>query len=381
MKKIKQFLNSLEEKYLFRYGKRSWQLLSVISIGILLYAIILYSWNAIPSFRNEVTISKVEFDKNKIDRDFDESNNLDDCTLEDYKKSLDSLKKEMPKSEWNKLGDSVEVTNYHYVEVYDPYWDYYHTEPVAYTAKEYQKNEDAIPNILEDIFEYKSVDSSQFCERIKILKMIKQLNSFTDKGAATMMLKEYFKNIVIYNEYLELNQIKSIGKLYAKVSGHKPVFKIPYAEKDDWVNFSLYLDICREDSISLERFSITDAAVSNLIKKGTVKEVNIKHEMARKVLGSSLTDEDMAAATDAFFLSPDYTYNDKTFAGIFNKYHRLYQNKVSLAEQLLNQEKWEKERNRSTYLSAGILSFAAILSIATILILFSIRNAINAKKD
>ena len=63
MNKLKKFLNSFEEDYLFRYGKRSWQVISLIFFLILSYTIVQYLWNLRPSSREEVSISKIEFDR------------------------------------------------------------------------------------------------------------------------------------------------------------------------------------------------------------------------------------------------------------------------------------------------------------------------------
>ena len=69
---IKLGLNQLEEKYLFVYGKRTWQILSLLAISCLVVAISIYAYNSIPTWREDVSISKMEFQKNEIDLDFDD---------------------------------------------------------------------------------------------------------------------------------------------------------------------------------------------------------------------------------------------------------------------------------------------------------------------
>jgi hypothetical protein len=59
----------------------------------------------------------------------------------------------------------------------------------------------------------------------------------------------------------------------------------------------------------------------------------------------------------------------------------LYARKVRLAEELLAEEQFEKEMNREHYYELGILSFASVLSIATILLLFSIRGILKEKNQ
>ncbi len=381
MNKLRGLLNFIEEKILFRFGKRSWQIISIIAIGTLLYAISLYIWNAVPSSREEVKISKMEFDKNEIDTDFDESNNVDACAKEDYKKVLDSLKRAMPNAEWKNLGDSVEVDRYRWEEVYDPYWDFTYPQQIEYTELEYRRNPQAIPNILDDIFEYKGIDSTQFCQRIKVLRMLIELNKYTSQDQGTNFLQSYHRNTLIYNGYLSLSNIKDVVSIFEKVEGRKPRFKDLYEEKDDLNQFSRYIDYFKNDSITKSRIETVTETLKKIKGKGVIKTAAFKHNIAEKILESSLTDADITAACDDFFTSTAFKYTDKSAVGIFFKYHRLYVRKVRLAEDLLAEETFEKEMNREHYYELGILSFAAVLSIATILLLFSIRGILKEKNQ
>ena len=381
MNKLRSLLNTIEEKILFRFGKRSWQILSILAIGTLIYAISLYGWNALPSSREEVKISKMEFDKNEIDTDFDESNNVDACQQDDYKKVLDSLKRSMPNAEWKKLGDSVEVERYRWEEVYDDYWGFTYPQQIEYTEMEYRRNPQAIPNILDDIFEYKGIDSTQFCERIKVIRMLIELNSYAVKDQRTNYLQYYHRNTLIYNGYLSLANLKDIATIYEKIEGHKPRFKELYNEKDDFNQFSQYVDYFRGDSITKSRIETVKETLKKIKGKGIIKTASFKHKIAEKILGSALTDSDINAACNDFFSSTEFKYTDKSAVGIFSKYHRLYIRKVRLAEELLAEEQLEKELNREHYYEMGILSFASVLSIATILLLFSIRGILKEKNQ
>ena len=381
MNKLRGFLNFIEEKILFRFGKRSWQVVSILAIGTLMYSLSLYLWNAVPSSREEVKISKMEFDKNEIDTDFDESNNVDGCAKSDYQKVLDSLKRAMPNAEWKKLGDSVEVNRYRWEEVYDPYWEFTYPQQIEYTVTEYRRNPQAIPNILDDIFEYKGIDSTQFCQRIDVLRMLIELNKYTNKEQGTNILQSYHRNTVIYNGYLKLSNIKEIVSIFEKIEGHKPRFKALYDEKDDLYQFSQYVDYFRNDSIAHARIESVEETLKKIKGKGIIKTADVKHRIAEKILGSNLKDEDIKTACDDFFSSSEFKYTDKSAVGIFYKYHRLYARKVRLAEQLLADEQFEKEMNREHYYELGILSFASVLSIATILLLFSIRGILKEKNQ
>ena len=382
MNKLKQFLNSFEEDYLFRYGKRSWQVISLIFFLILSYTIVQYLWNLRPSSREEVSISKIEFDRSQIDYDFDITNDIDKATLADYNKALKGLKGAMPYAEWEDLGDSVAKSDFSYVpyEAYDPYWGFSYTDyrRIETKYKVFEKNRDAIPNILEDIYEAKGIDSLQYSEKIKVLNLAKALIAYSSKKNSTNLLRDYFKSYIIYAGQLTPQAVKDLATTFKKVD-RKPYLHDPYGENDDWSEFSSYLSIGQGDSLTQERFEIANNALAKLKNKVKFKEKEQAHYVARIVLGSYLSNEDLKKATEEFFASKDYKLTEKNAGEIFGKYMGLFSEKVNLAEGLLAEEKAEKESNRSEYYQEGRYAFVAIILIAAILILFSIRQIIKSR--
>ena len=382
MNKLKKFLNSFEEDYLFRYGKRSWQVISLIFFLILSYTIVQYLWNLRPSSREEVSISKIEFDRSQIDYDFDITNDIDKATLADYNKALKGLKGAMPSAEWEDLGDSVSKSEFSYVpyEAYDPYWGFSYTDyrRIETKYKVFEKNRDAIPNILEDIYEAKGIDSLQYSEKIKVLNLAKALIAYSSKKNSTNLLRDYFKSYLIYAGQLTPQAVKDLAATFKKVD-RKPYLHDPYGENDDWSEFSYYLSIGQGDSLTQERFEIANNALAKLKNKVKFKEKEQAHYVARIVLGSYLSNEDLKKATEEFFASKDYKLTDKNAGEIFGKYMGLFSEKVNLAEGLLAEEKAEKESNRSEYYQEGRYAFVAIILIAAILIMFSIRQIIKSR--
>lgn len=382
MNKLKKFLNSFEEDYLFRYGKRSWQVISLIFFLILSYTIVQYLWNLRPSSREEVSISKIEFDRSQIDYDFDITNDIDKATLADYNKALKGLKGAMPSAEWEDLGDSVAKSEFSYFpyEAYDPYWGFSYTDYRRIETKYsvFEKNRDAIPNILEDIYEAKGIDSLQYSEKIKVLNLAKALVAYSSKKESTDLLRDYFKSYLIYAGQLTPQAVKDLAATFKKVD-RKPYLHDPYGENDDWSEFSYYLSIGQGDSLTQERFEITNNALAKLKNKVKFKEKEQAHYVARIVLGSYLSNEDLKKATEEFFASKDYKLTEKNAGEIFGKYMGLFSEKVNLAEGLLTEEKAEKESNRSEYYQEGRYAFVAIILIAAILILFSIRHIIKSR--
>jgi hypothetical protein len=80
------------------------------------------------------------------------------------------------------------------------------------------------------------------------------------------------------------------------------------------------------------------------------------------------------------FRSKTFKFNEKNFTEKVNKYIYLYMEKYRLAEDLKAQEEMEKADNIELYGSSGLASFGIILAIASILILYSIRQILKDKK-
>jgi hypothetical protein len=380
MKKLTHFLNQVEERILIRYGRRIWQIIGFISILAFVASLFLVISNLMPTDRNEVHISKQEYKSNKVDRDFDESNNIDACTKSAYKKALDSLKKQMPLSEWKQLTKSESVTRYREVYRYDPWYGSYSSyEP--YTALEETKNHDAIPVILEGIYSSKGIDSTEYCDQIEVVRAITALMKQTQKRVATKTLKETYRYLISYNDLEKGDVDRAIG-MYKSVNGKKPFVVNPDSEKDPWTYFSGYLYAYSDDSdtISETRDEIAIDAAKKLNAK-RIKKPEYRNNMVLWVLRNEMDDEANEIACADLFESKAFKFNEKNFLERVNKYLQLYVEKYRLAESLKAEEDAEKAENVELYGSSGLASFGLILGIASILILYSIRQILKDKKD
>lgn len=333
-----------------------------------------------PTDRKEVHISKQEYKSNKVDSDFDESNNIDACTKSAYKKALDSLKKQMPLSEWVQLTKSESVTRYREVYRYDPWYGSYSSyEP--YTTFEETKNYDAIPVILEGIFSSKGIDSTEYCDQIEVVRAITALMKQTQKRVATKTLKETYRYLISYND-LQKEDVDRAVAMYKGVNGKKPFVVNPDDEKDAWPYFSSYLYAYSNsaDTISETRDEIAIDVAKKLKKKG-IKKPEYRNNMVLWVLRNEMDDEANEIACTDLFESKAFKFNEKNFLERVNKYVQLYVEKYRLAESLKAEEEAEKAENVELYGSSGLASFGLILGIASILILYSIRQILKDKKD
>lgn len=378
MKKLSKFFNYIEEKILIRYGRRTWQIIGFLSLLAFFASLFLVVRNLIPAERKEVHISKKEFSENKVDRDFDESNNTSACSKSEYTKALDSLKKQMPVSEWVKLTKSERVQRHREVYRYDPWYGSYSSyEP--YSAWEETENYDAIPVILDGIYNTKGIDSAEFCEKIEVLRTITVLMKQTQKDFATKVLKDNFRYLINYNDLKKSDVQRSI-EMYKSVNGKKPFIVNPENEKDPWGHFESYLNVYANDSVSESRDEIAFDVSKQLKKKG-IKDIDNKNRMILWVLRNEMDDDATEMACSDLFFANTFKVNNKNFITQVNKYIDLYTEKYQLAESLKEQETQEKEEKVELYGSSGLVSFGSILAIASILILYSIRQILKDKKD
>jgi hypothetical protein len=377
MKKLRHFLNYIEEKIMIRYGRRIWQFIGFLSILAFIVSLFLIVKNLFPTDRKEVHISKKEYNENKVDRDFDETNNIDACTKSEYKKALDSLKKQMPLSEWVQLTKSERVERYREVLRYDPWYGSYPTFE-SYFAFEQTKNYDAVPVILEGIYSSKGIDSTEYCEQIKVVRAITVLMKQTQKSIATKTLKENYRYLLSYSDLQKADVERSIA-MYKSVNGKKPFIVNPDNDKDPWNYFSSYLNVYSNDTLSEQRDLLATDAAKQLKKKG-VKKPEFRNNLALWVLRNEMDDEANEICLSDLFSAKTVKFNEKNFGEKVDKYIYLYLEKYRLAEDLKAQEELEKADNIELYGSSGLASFGVILAIASILILYSIRQILKDKQ-
>lgn len=378
MKLLRKFLNYTEEKIMLRFGRRIWQLIGFLSILAFVASLFLVVKNLLPTYRNEVHISKKEYIENEVDADFDETNNIDACTKQSYQRALDSLKGQMPESEWVLLTQTERVQRYREEGRYDPWYGYY-TTYVSYYTNEETKNNDAIPNILESIYDSKGIDSTEYCEQIKVVRTLAALMKQTQKKVATKILKEYYRGMITYSD-LQKDDVDRSVAIYQKVNGKKPFIIDPDNDKDPWQHLSSYLYTYSGDSLSEQRDKIAIDAATKLKLKG-IKKPEYRNQIALWVLGSEMDDEANETCFNDLFTSKTVRFNEKNFQEKVYKYLNLYVEKYRLAEEIKAQEEFEKEERVELYGSSGLVSFGTILAIASILILYSIRQILKDKKD
>ena len=111
----------------------------------------------------------------------------------------DTLKKDLTNSEWVKLGDSTEPYTEYAKDEYGSYIQDSEGNFLTYQKRDFKPNTAAIPNVLELIYNSKGLDSSSYCEKIEVVKL---LHFFTCHHFNKLFLQF---SIRIYQRFFLLN--------------------------------------------------------------------------------------------------------------------------------------------------------------------------------
>jgi hypothetical protein len=174
---FKQFFNQIEEKILFPFGRRTWQILSVCSIILLLSGAIWFIYNARPGAPIRVKVDKWEVVENEIDTIDYSKNKESNCSKELINTSLTKLKEMIPLLEWDSLG-SYQVRTFNLKDRFG--YDIYTKNswlPIKVKKQVFVPNENAVPNLLNEIYKSRYIDSLDYCAQLQVLSSIQLLVS------------------------------------------------------------------------------------------------------------------------------------------------------------------------------------------------------------
>jgi hypothetical protein len=358
----------MEEKFVFPIGRRTWQILSLIALVTLALSIVYYLYNSTPTSRDSVSVSKNEVVENKIDTAAAATVVVSECKQEELTAWLDTIKADLPQSEWTNLGDSTE-----------PYQSQVYTEdgyavtdengyPVYETKRGFNSNSKAIPNVINEIYTQKGLDSSSVCGRIEVLKALHALNKITDPG--------YLKDEAVFNHAqivggaVTLDLINKSKELYLVIENSEA--KI--VNNESYQSFGAYLYYLNSNNPTEER---VDAVKSLLAAHRKISNPKYKSKdyfnIAEIIFESSLPDKELSSAVDGFNGDVEF-YDTNGLKNSLKKYLKLYSEKLERAEAEQSSKKVQKAIKRGESAVAAGWAFLSIVSIATILLLFSIQS-------
>jgi len=369
---MKKFFNSMEERFVFPIGRRTWQIIAMVALLGLAAFIIWFLFNLTPTGRDNVKISKSEVVENKIDTAVAVETVIvkESCTKTEFDQLYDSLKKDLPNSEWNKLGDSSEPMNVYLQDdlgnyVYDEYGN---MQIVA--KRNYIKNEQAIPNIIDMLFNKRGYDTTNICNRIEILKSLHLLNGITQSEYLSKEGIFYYCNILSENREIDYLLISKSIDLKNQIDGKSVLVK----STDDLESCLKYINYVSSNNVSDEQIQACLKLINAHRKLNNGVYSQKKYfDIAEIVFESRLSIDELKNALTGFESDIEY-YDKNDLKKSLSRYLRLYGDKLSIAEMKKTQKEFEKSKNREFSKLAMLICFASIISIATILLLYSIQQ-------
>jgi len=368
---MKKFFNNMEERFVFPIGRRSWQILSLLGIIVLAISVLYFVVNSTPTSRENVSVSKAEVIGDKVDTASTvvESKTAI-CSDQDYKIWLDTLKKDLPNSEWVKLGDSTEP----YLEyVKDEYGSYIQDSEgnfQSYEKRDFTPNPMAIPNVLEAIYTSKGFDSSSYCEKIEIIKALHFLNKKTEKNFLEKEGIYYYGSGIaeLPSTNLIILEKSFVLKTAIELSDKK------ISNLDDLNEAWRYIRYISTNSVSDKHvdLAITTIKAHSELKKKEYPS-NKYFDIAEMVFNSNLKIEDLSSAIEDFNKEIAF-YDTNDLYNSLRKFLKLYEEKVERAEEKKEMKRIEKSLHRTQSLTYAAGAFLAIVAIASILLLFSIQS-------
>lgn len=416
--KIINLFNSLEEKYFFPMGRRTWQGLSFLGLAAIICGLLFFFLNATPTIRDGVEVEKEEvIDEEVIEEDYIEETSSN-CDKEDYEEELNKLKLVLSNCEFTDLGDSLERTKiqafefqkiddgagdsgievaveetasyfsqsefdsiktlYSTKELIRNYWGGIN-EKIKYN--EFRPNMKAIPNQLNNLYNQKGIDSAEFCKKINIVKAV---NSYVKQFDFN-----YFDQYKIYRECYQ-------GFLYYDFSNRTinwakavmPIVVVDFdgiiAVKEQHKQFKRIHKMAIKNYISEEVVELAESTIGEH-QELEEPESDLNYRDYLSVIStidsySSRMGDDIESAVDDFNDDVDY-FDQNNFLISLDRYLELYRQRVSDAESdkiARSAEKAEKRVFSGMLMGAG---FALILLIGIILLLFSIQNILKKNID
>lgn len=371
---MKKFFNNMEERFVFPIGRRSWQVLSLIGLVVLALSILYFLLNATPTSRDSVNVSKSEVIENKVDTSITVVNSPSTCPQEDYNSWVDTLKNDLPNSEWLKLGDSSEPYSDYAKDEYGNYIQDEYGDYAMYEKRNFNKNPLAIPNVLEDLFTKRGYDSSMICEKVEFIKMLHFLNKKVEKN---YLVKEGFFDFAYgINELpsVSLSKLEDAFELRKAILLSDKIIK----DKEELYEAWQYISYIVTNSVSDQQI---DIAISTIKEHAALKNKTYPaskyFDIAKLVFDSNLGIDDLSTAVRDF--NEDLAYYDKNdLYKSFKRYLKLYNEKVEMAEEKKSLKTMEKALNRVKSLTFAGGAFLSIVAIASILLLFSIQSLLKS---
>jgi hypothetical protein len=380
MLKIRQFLNQVEDKFLFPFGRRTWQILSVVAILVVSMGILWFIFNSRPGTPVRVVVNKWEVVENEIDTIAYQVEYESGCSKETVSASLDNLKKLLPLLEWDSLG-RLETKSYYLTDRYGNY--IYDEDSWSYKKGRRQvlvPNEGAVPNLLNEIYKSRYIDSLDYCGQLQIISTIQLLVSLYDPEFLQSGTKfvdlcnqfEYYRKLDEYSVLVALRINKIVDNQFRLISDNETLKR-----------FYEILQYVLSSDASEEKLVHADSVISahRRLGLGNKNIADEYFEAFRIVQSADITNpKHFKRAIEDFIVEIKF-YHEIGFTKSLRRYLNLYEDKLNWKENQKRRIQESKAANRWFALKYAGFAMLAIGIFTIILLLFSIQNILRKKME
>lgn len=377
--KIKNFLNSIEEKYVFPIGRRTWQILSFVGLLILLIGIIWLIVNLTPTSRDSVNISKEEVKNNALDTQAIEKS-ISDCTAKDVQNYLDSIRVLTPAMEWKNLGQMEDEEYYLEDENANYIYDEESNSLKTGIKKVFRLNSEAIPNIFESIYKNSYIDSLDFCSKNSIVEKTFTLLKPFDKSYIAKFNVDFIREMANLANNLNRDQINT-SILINEITNSK-IKSI--ATDRDAEHFGKCVNEANSGDYSVAELNASKNLVSSHLGLEKVKktlDLDDYLDLVKITGNTEIIEDDEITSAAKGFIDDIKFYDENDLVRSYKKYISLYEEKLNRAIDKQIAKKAEKADNRADSFMALGAGFMTVVVIAIILLLFSIQSILKKRED
>ncbi|MFM7595716.1 MAG: hypothetical protein ACKO4Y_06000 [Flavobacteriales bacterium] len=365
--------------YSYVYKESIWRLIALLMILILIIGGVIYALNYFNPTRTEFIVTTKEFRKNALNIDLSETDEIDSkTTKEEYDKRFNAFKGKIPNAEWDKI--EIKLTDEQFdAKVAEWRAEMDMVEPGG-KMPPFPVKEDNLPysmkRFFKDLEESHNIDSADFDARLNLLEKVEHFYSISDKKGGDTLMVDKFKDILSKSANLTMDEIISVEKMHKKLTKTPPVFSLTAINSDferQTELFKLYEAAANTD-MTVERFVQLDTIIKRLSKNKITDTVTVLNLLA-KVMNVDFyylkSNEEVdytleATCIDDFFKSGRFTYNKDNLLDNFDKYIRLYKDKLEAANLERKAREILRQENRNfakdwMYFGLFFLCFSVII--------------------
>lgn len=322
-----RFLDYAEQKFLFPIGRRVWQSAALLATGALALFIVFVLFNATPTKRPVVVVTKQEVIRKKMDT----------TALRPESLSPPSL-------------SSAELMR----------------------MQSYMESRIAgLPNAtlrFERFFTRQGMDKTDVLARFEAFIPIDSLMYFTDSTYLPYIYDSYLDFFL--NQYLSPTEFERLNSLYKLLKPGK-LFVRNYEDWRQFYQFCYDFRYLTPNDAEIEQVMLLKEATRDIRNQPGSEELYIK--LAYHTFESSLPEKELAAAVSMFLKDRD-AYKIMGIISSYRTFLNVYKNKFDYLNAKTELRKALKKSRLSEYGTYALMAFGLLMALSFLLLFFSIQR-------